>query len=179
MSEITEQVIQNQTNDTQQPEQQPEPTAQRQTLDLKELLKTHPELRSQLDKHTTGALNTARAKWEQEQSLTAEQRAENALKERSAALDMRERELKRQERRASAVELLTSRGLPPSLVGCVSLEDDDQMAATLDAAEEAVLPAAEEAPQPASRPAASAAAATTERIRFMIFIKILLLGSSL
>ena len=138
MSEITEQVTTNQTNEAQQPEQQqPEPAAQRQTLDLKELLKTHPELRSQLDKHTTGALNTARAKWEQEQSLTAEQRAENALKERSAALDMRERELKRQERRASAVETLTSRGLPPSLVGCVSLEDDDQMAATLDAAEKA------------------------------------------
>ena len=35
------------------------------------------------------------------------------------------------------METLTSRGLPPSLVGCVSLEDDDQMAATLDAAEKA------------------------------------------
>ena len=93
MSEITEQVTTNQTNETQPGQQQPEPAAQRQTLDLKELLKTHPELRSQLDKHTTGALNTARTKWEQEQSLTAEQRAENALKERSAALDIREREL--------------------------------------------------------------------------------------
>ena len=61
----------------------------------------------------------------------------------------------------------------------VSEEAASEDAATLDAAEEAVLPAAEEAPQPASRPAASAAAATAERIRFMIFIKRLLLGSSL
>lgn len=135
MSEITEQVTQNQTNDA-RPEQQPEP-AQRQTLDLKELLKTHPELRSQLDKHTTVALNTARTKWEQEQSLTAEQRAENALKERTDALDARERELQRQERKASAINALTAKGLPVTLVGCISLENDEQMAETLDAAEKA------------------------------------------
>ena len=91
MSEITEQVTQNQTNEAQQSEQQQPEPAQSQTLDLKELLKTHPELRSQLDKHTTVALNTARTKWEQEQSLTAEQRAENALKERSATLDAAEK----------------------------------------------------------------------------------------
>ena len=136
MSETTETITTNQTNETQPGQDQPS-AAQRQTLDLKELLKTHPELRSQLDKHTTSALNTARAKWEQEQSLTAEQRAENAMKERASALDAREKALRRQERKASAVETLTARGLPASLVGCISLEDDDQMAATLDAAEKA------------------------------------------
>lgn len=61
MSEMNE----NQTT----PEQVQAENTEPQHLDLKELLKTHPELRSQLDKHTSSALNTAKAKWEQEQSL--------------------------------------------------------------------------------------------------------------
>lgn len=129
MSEMNE----NQTT----PEQVQAENTEPQHLDLKELLKTHPELRSQLDKHTSSALNTAKAKWEQEQSLTAEQRAENALKERTDALDARERELQRQERKASAINALTAKGLPVTLVSCISLENDEQMAETLDAAEKA------------------------------------------
>lgn len=69
--------------------------------------------------------------------LTAEQRAENALKERTDALDAREWELQRQERKASAINALTAKGLPVTLVGCISLENDEQMAETLDAAEKA------------------------------------------
>ncbi len=105
--------------------------------DLNALLKGDAKLQSQFDKLVTKALETGKANWEREKNLTADQLAEQKVKEREETLARREQELARSERRANAIGKLGEKQLPTSLIDCIALDDDDTMAASLESAEKA------------------------------------------
>lgn len=112
-------------------------TAEPKPADLNALLKGDKALQSQFDKLVSKALDTAKTKWQQEQSMTAEQLAAAKLKEQEDGLSQREQELAKRERRASALGTLGEKGLPVSLIDCIALDSDDTMKETLEKAEKA------------------------------------------
>lgn len=123
--------------------------------DLNALLKGDAKLQSQFDKLVTKALETGKANWEREKNLTADQLAEQKVKEREETLARREQELARSERRANAIGKLGEKQLPTSLIDCIALDDDDTMAASLESAEKAFrasVDAAVQAKLKAARP---------------------------
>lgn len=105
--------------------------------DLNALLKADKAMQSQFDKLMSKALETAKGKWQQEQSMTAEQLAAARLAEQEGTLTKREQELNRRELRATALGTLGEKGLPASLIGCVALESEEAMAQSLAEAEKA------------------------------------------
>lgn len=113
------------------------PAEQEKPADLNTLLKGDKTLQSQFDKLVSKALDTAKSKWQQEQSMTAEQLAAAKLKEQEDGLTQREAELARRELRATALGTLGEKGLPVSLIDCVALDSEEAMKDTLEKAEKA------------------------------------------
>jgi hypothetical protein len=95
-----------------------------------EMLKA-PGFASDLDKHVAKAITTAKTKWDEDAKLTEgelakkkQTEAENALKDREAALAAREL-------KADMVTEIGKRGLPAALIDAVSLADKDTAEASL------------------------------------------------
>lgn len=136
-------------------------------IDLNKLLADDPAMQSQYDKLVGKALQTARGKWENEKNMTAEQLAAQKTKEREDALTAKEIALGMRERRAAALGMLAQKGLPPDLVDCVALTDDDTMTQSLEKVEKAYRASVDAAvksklqgtpPQGAGEPSAAQAA---------------------
>lgn len=104
---------------------------------------TQAQLDSEADKRTAKALETAKAKWEEEQAkaledaksegarlakMTADEKAQELEKQRQAALDKREAELNQRELSTSTKSLLVDKGLPTDFTdSLVSLGDADKI----------------------------------------------------
>lgn len=84
------------------------------------------------------AVQKARTEAERLAAMTMEERTEHARQERDEALKQREAELVRRELKATALASLGEKGLPASLIGCVSLESEESMQKTLAEAENAL-----------------------------------------
>lgn len=97
---------------------------------LDEALKL-PGLQAELDRRMAQAMKTAKAKWEKEQNMTAEQLAEQKLQERTRDVDAREAALKQREMRSSAIEALGKDGLPASLADALDYTSEDTVKATM------------------------------------------------
>lgn len=94
-----------------------------------------PAMQAEFDRRVAKGLSTAKAKWEKEQNLTAEQLAEQKQQERAAELDKREAELNRRAMRATALESLGQKGLPAALADALDYTDDKQLTASIDKVE--------------------------------------------
>ena len=104
---------------------------------------TQAQLDSEADKRAAKALETAKSKWEAEQSkaledaksegarlakLTEDEKAQELEKQRQAVLDKREAELNQRELSTSTKSLLVDKGLPTDLAGSlVALGDADKI----------------------------------------------------
>lgn len=113
-------------------------------LDLNAMLAGDKGLQSQFDKLVGKALATHKSKWEKEKGMTAEQLAEARTQEKVQALGEKDRELAQREQalyakelRADALEALGKKGLPPTLIDCVSLMDAASMQTSVTNAEKA------------------------------------------
>jgi len=115
------------------------------TPDLNAMLAGDKGLQSQFDKLVGKALATAKAKWEREKDMTAEQLAEEKAREREAALSTREQALHRKELRAEAMGMFGEKGIPVELIDCVSLADAESMATSVAKAESAFRKAVDRA----------------------------------
>lgn len=113
--------------------------------DLNALLAGDKALQSQFDRLVGKALDTARGKWETERHMTADQLAQQKAREREDALDSREAELTRRELRATALGLMSQRGIPSELIDCVSMADEKAMVDSLGRAETAFRAAVNQA----------------------------------
>ncbi len=113
--------------------------------DLNALLNGDKALQSQFDKLVAKALDTARGKWEAQRNMTAQELADQRAQEREKELADREAELTRRELRASALGLMSQKGMPPELIHCVSLADEGAMAQSLEQAEQAFRAAVDRA----------------------------------
>ena len=107
------------------------------TPSFSDLLKTDKAFQSEFDKRVAGAIATAKGKWDAEAQLSADElaekqrtEAENALKDREAALTAREL-------KADMLTEIGKRGLPAALIDAVSLADKDAAAASLGNVEKA------------------------------------------
>lgn len=97
---------------------------------LDELLKD-PTFKAAYDEHQRAAVEAAKSQWEKEKGLTPEQLAEQKDKEREESLTKREGEVARKEMRNKALEELSGKKLPASLVDALDLTDDKTIAASL------------------------------------------------
>ena len=104
---------------------------------------TQAQLDSEADKRAAKALETAKAKWQQEQAkaleeaksegarlakMSADEKAQELEKQRQAALDKREAELNQRELSTSTKSLLVDKGLPGELAdSLVALGDADKI----------------------------------------------------
>lgn len=122
------------------------------------IFKTQAELDSYLDKHSSKALTTARAKWEKEEAekiekaksegerlakLSAEQREKEELRKKAEADAEREKELTRRELRLQALEELAERKLPQALIDTIVLTDADACANSIETIEKVFRDAVE------------------------------------
>ncbi|WP_373443314.1 DUF4355 domain-containing protein (plasmid) [Lacticaseibacillus paracasei] len=104
---------------------------------------TQAQLDSEADKRAAKALETAKAKWQEEQAkaleaaksegarlakMTEDEKAKELEKQRQAELDKREAELNRRELSTSTKSLLVDKGLPTDFAGSlVALGDADKI----------------------------------------------------
>lgn len=104
---------------------------------------TQAQLDSEADKRAAKALETAKAKWQEEQAkaleeaksegarlakMTEDEKAKEIEKQRQAELDKREAELNQRELSASTKSLLVDKGLPGELAdSLVALGDADKI----------------------------------------------------
>lgn len=109
---------------------------------------TQAQLDSEADKRTAKALETAKAKWQEEQAkaledaksegarlakMTEDEKAKELEKQRQAELDKREAELNRRELSTSTKSLLVDKGLPTDFAGSlVALGDAEKIKATVE-----------------------------------------------
>jgi len=102
---------------------------------LKELLKDK-DFASELDKHVGKAISTAKAKWDEDAKLTAEELAKKQREEAETALKDREQALARRELKADIAVEISKRGLPAELIETVNLHGGaDAAKESLDALE--------------------------------------------
>ena len=105
-------------------------------------------MQSEFDRRVSKALDTARAKWEQEQQrrdealraeilASAREQAEEDCRQREEEISRKEREIARRELRSAALDQLKRRGLPPELAQTLSFDDQAGMERAIDAAEAA------------------------------------------
>lgn len=104
---------------------------------------TQAQLDSEADKRAAKALETAKAKWQEEQAkaledaksegarlakMTEDEKAKELEKQRQAELDKREAELNQRELSTSTKSLLVDKGLPTDFAGSlVALGDADKI----------------------------------------------------
>lgn len=88
-------------------------------MTFNDLLKD-PKNQSEFDKRVAKAIETAKAKWEADAQLTAEQRHERALTEREQELERREREQEQREFFADVKEEVLAIGLPVTMAELIS-----------------------------------------------------------
>lgn len=120
---------------------------------------TQAELDSALDKHTTKALATARAKWESESQqaieaakteaqrlagLTAEQKELEEQRQQEETIAKREADITRRELRAQSLEQLAEKELPKELIDVVVLTDADACIKSIEAIEKSFRAAVED-----------------------------------
>lgn len=119
-------------------------------LSFDDHLKANPEHQAELDRRITKALNTAKAKWEQEAAdkmaaekseaekmarMNAEQKAEHERQKREAELKKREDALSLREMRAEASATLAEKGLPLSLLSALDYSNAENCKASIEAVE--------------------------------------------
>ena len=110
------------------------------------------EFQSEFDRRVSRALETARGKWAQETErrirqaredaeararMTGEERMAHDFAQRQQQLDEREQALNRRELQAEGLRLLQQRGLPAQLSGAICYAGQEELLASIDAAEEA------------------------------------------
>lgn len=109
---------------------------------------TQAQLDSEADKRAAKAIETAKAKWEEEQAkaledaknqgarlakMSADEKAQELEKQRQATLDKREAELNARELATSTKSLLSDKGLPTDLSeSLVALGDADKIKAVVE-----------------------------------------------
>ncbi len=105
-----------------------DPPANTPTLD--ELLK-NPAFKTAYDTQQQAAITAARTQWEKDQGLTADEKAAKAQTDREEALNKREGDIAKKELRGKALDELSGKKLPSSLVDALDLTDDKTLAASL------------------------------------------------
>lgn len=138
-----------------------------------DLLKSDKRYQSEFDKRVNKALETSRAKWEEEAraqadeaaklaKMKADEKAEYERKKREDELTKREAEITRREVHAEAVTQLTEKGLPAVLADILDCSSADKCAASMDAVEKAFNEAVQKAVNgKLSQPAPKAATKNT------------------
>lgn len=120
-----------------------------------ELLK-NKDYQSEFDKRVNKALETARAKWDEQKKaelteqeklakMKADEKAQYEREKREQQLKEREAAITRRELTASAKETLIEKGLPPELAAVLNCESADACKESLDAVEKAFQAAVEKA----------------------------------
>jgi len=99
-----------------------DPTPKLPTFD--ELMK-NPAYQAEFDRRQTKAQETARAKWEKEQGLTADQLAAQKTKEREDALAAREKAQDQRDLKNKAIDMLASKKLPTRLANRLDYSGDE------------------------------------------------------
>lgn len=94
----------------QQIDQPSEQTESKQSL--ADLIKTDENVKREFDKRITQAINTAKARWDEEAKLTDDERAAKALSDREQALQEKEAAFTLKERTAETKLKLIDKGLP-------------------------------------------------------------------
>lgn len=127
------------------PESPAEPT-------LDDLLKGNKDHQAEFDRRVTKALETAKAKWQQEAEakiaeakteaeklakMTLEQKAQHEREQREKELADREAALSLRELKAQAATTLAEKGLPKELLDSLSYADADTCQKSIDAVESA------------------------------------------
>lgn len=117
---------------------------------LDDLLKGNKDHQAEFDRRISKALDTAKAKWEQEAEskiaaakteaeklakMNAEQKAQHEREQREKELSDREAALTLRELKAEAAGTLTEKGLPLELLDSLSYQDADQCKASIEAVE--------------------------------------------
>lgn len=117
-----------------QPDKADAPKEPKEALEttLTKLLRENKDIQSEFDQRISKALQTARAKWEKEASMTEEERVSQALKDREEAIAKREEAQEQRERFSTALDLLRSAHLPEELADIVSLSHPDEMKPLVD-----------------------------------------------
>lgn len=82
---------------------------------LADLIRTDENVKREFDKRITQAINTAKAKWDEEAKLTDDERAAKALADREQALSEKEAAFTLKERTAETKLKLIDKGLPVCL----------------------------------------------------------------
>ncbi|MCM1335301.1 MAG: DUF4355 domain-containing protein [Bacteroides sp.] len=120
-----------------------------------DLLK-NKDYQSEFDKRVAKALETARAKWDEQKKaelteqeklakMKADEKAQYEREKREKALREREAAITRRELTASAKETLIEKGLPPELSAVLNCESAEACKESLDAVETAFKAAVEKA----------------------------------
>lgn len=115
---------------------------------------TQAQLDSEADKRAAKALETAKAKWQQEQAkaledaksegarlakMTEDEKSKEIEKQRQSELDKREAELNQRELSTSTKSLLVDKGLPGDFVGSlVALGDADKIKSAVESIQKTI-----------------------------------------
>ena len=124
-------------NGTEQPDQNKGETQSEQqetkTKSFTELLQEDKNFQREFDRRVHQSIETARTKWEKEQKMTDDERAEQALKDREEAIAERERKQTLRERTADIRDALAEAGLPARLAPMIArtTEGDQEVLATI------------------------------------------------
>lgn len=121
-----------------------------------DLLKNNKDYQSEFDRRVNKAMETARAKWDEQKKaelteqaklakMTADEKAQHEREKQEKQLQEREAEITKRELTASAKEALIEKGLPPELAVVMNYTSAETCKESLDAVETAFKAAVEKA----------------------------------